>query len=83
MRESTKGMTHCESLTKISGPFWKKRPGEAPFHTLSRKGMEWFFSVMIDILINEVRDATEHSSSPPNLSAFDNLVVATPRSQAS
>ena len=35
--------------------FWKKHSGEVPFHTLSRDGMEWFFSVMIDIPMNEVR----------------------------
>lgn len=35
--------------------FWKKHPWEVPFHTLSRDGMEWFFSVMIDIPMNEVR----------------------------
>jgi len=35
--------------------FWKKRPWEVPFRTLSRDGLEWFFSVMIDIPMNEVR----------------------------
>ncbi len=35
--------------------FWKKHPWEIPFHPLSRDGMEWFFSVMIDIPMNEVR----------------------------
>lgn len=35
--------------------FWKKHPWEVPFHTLSRDGMEWFFSVMIDIPMNETR----------------------------
>jgi hypothetical protein len=35
--------------------FWKKHSWEVPFHTLSRDGMEWFFSVMIDIPLNAVR----------------------------
>ncbi|PYV37214.1 MAG: hypothetical protein DMG06_28705 [Acidobacteria bacterium] len=34
--------------------FWKKHPWEMPFHMVS-KGMQWFFSVMIDIPMNEVR----------------------------
>jgi len=35
--------------------FWKKHSCEMPFHTLSPEGMQWFFSVMIDIPMNEVR----------------------------
>jgi hypothetical protein len=29
--------------------FWRAHPTEIPFHTLSRDGLEWFLSLMVDI----------------------------------
>jgi hypothetical protein len=34
--------------------FWRKHPTEAPFHSLSVEGLEWFLSVMVDIPMNQV-----------------------------
>ena len=29
--------------------FWRAHPTEIPFHTLSRDGLEWFLSLMVDV----------------------------------
>ena len=34
--------------------FWRKHPAEAPIHSLSTEGLQWFLSVMVDIPLNQV-----------------------------
>jgi hypothetical protein len=59
LRAKHEGKQRQDDTLRISDEdfrsFWKKRPWEVPFRTLSRDGLEWFFSVMIDIPMNEVR----------------------------